>query len=150
MKYFVSESGEYFAYEDDVEAPAGFTAVTEEDAVFATRLMTPAEQLAQAIADRRYIEETSGITINGVKIDTGRDSQALITGAALSAMLDSSYLCTWKTVSGPVQLSAAQLLAIAKAVRAHVQACFDREADLLAAVADGSITGEMLEEGWPT
>jgi len=34
-------------------------------------------------------------------------------------------------------------------VRAFVQACFNREAELLGAVADGSITAEMLEEGWP-
>ena len=38
---------------------------------------------------------------------------------------------------------------VASTVRAFVLASFDREAVLLGAVADGSITAEMLEEGWP-
>lgn len=38
---------------------------------------------------------------------------------------------------------------VASAVRAFVQASFDREAVLLGAVADGSITAEKPEQGWP-
>lgn len=102
------------------------------------------------IARARYGHETAGIKVNGIRIDTDRDSQALITGAALSAMLDGSYVCTWKTRDGPVQLTANQLLAIAAAVRFHVQACFDRECALLTALADGAFTDAILSEGWPT
>lgn len=104
---------------------------------------------ATLISARRYQMETAGISVSGLFIDTSRDSQALITGAALSAFMDNSYTCNWKTDGGFVQLSAQDLIAIAKLVRAHVQACFDREADLLAAVKDGSYTAAMLEEGWP-
>ena len=50
---------------------------------------------------------------------------------ALKAMQDSEYSCRWKGVDGFVELTAPQILAIADAVRAHVQACFDREAELL-------------------
>jgi hypothetical protein len=82
-------------------------------------------------------------------IDTGRDSQALITGAAVGAMLDADYVLRWKTLAGLVELTGAQIIAVASAVRAFVQGCFDREADLLAAVEDGSITAEMLDESWP-
>lgn len=105
--------------------------------------------IATLISARRYQMETAGISVSGVFIDTSRDSQALITGAALSAFMDSSYTCNWKTDGGFVQLSAQDLIMIAKLVRAHVQACFDREADLLAAVKGGSYTAAMLEEGWP-
>jgi len=49
-----------------------------------------------------------------------------------------------------VELGAAQVLAVARAMRAHVQSCFDREAELLAAVSEGVIEVEMLEEGWPS
>lgn len=42
------------------------------------------------------------------------------------------------------------MLAAAWAVRAHVQAYFDREAELLAALSEGVIEVEMLEEGWPS
>jgi hypothetical protein len=51
-------------------------------------------------------------------------------------------------VAGFVDLTAQQIIGVASAVRAFVQASFDREA-VLGAVADGSITAEMLEEGWP-
>jgi len=64
-------------------------------------------------------------------VRTDRESQALITGAALKAMQDSEYSCRWKGVSGFIELTAPQILAIADAVRAHVQGCFDREAELL-------------------
>lgn len=101
------------------------------------------------IASIRYDHETAGISVNGVRISTDRESQALVTGAALSAILDSSYVCTWKALDGPVQVDARQLLALAAAVRTHVQACFDRECELLAAAADGTLTDSMLMEGWP-
>lgn len=45
-------------------------------------------------------------------------------------MLDSAYTCRWKTASGFIELNAQQLLAIATAIRAHVQACFEHEAEL--------------------
>lgn len=64
-------------------------------------------------------------------------------------MLDPVYSVRWKTVACFVDLAAQQIIGVDSAVLAFVQACFDREAVLLGAVADGSITAEMLEEGWP-
>jgi hypothetical protein len=106
-------------------------------------------QYPARISSSRYDAETAGITINGMFIDTGRDSQALITGAALSAMIDPDYVCNWKTSEGFVQLDAQALIAIAQAIRAHVQACFDREAVLLTALENGSFVEDMLNGGWP-
>lgn len=103
------------------------------------------------IAAARYARETAGTTVNGVLIDTGRDSQALITGAALVAMLDSGYSLNWKTENGFIHLTALEIIAVAQAVRAHVQACFDREAELCALV-DAAETPEDLDEiviSWP-
>lgn len=109
----------------------------------------PPEDWPAAIAARRYQAEIAGITVNGLSIDTPRDSQSLITGAALQATLDSTYTCRWKTAGGFVDLSAQQILDLATAVRAHVQACFDREAELLDQLAAGTLTPNMLEQGWP-
>lgn len=110
----------------------------------------PAHDWPALIAARRYTAETAGTTVEGMPIDTGRDSQGLITGAAVAAMLDPAYSVRWKTVAGFVDLTAQQIIGVASAVRAFVQASFDREAVLLDAVADGTITAEMLEEGWPS
>jgi hypothetical protein len=112
-------------------------------------LPTPSPDWPLLISTRRYKSETSGITVNTMPIATDRDSQGLITGAAVAALLDSDYSLNWKISAGFVELNAVQILSLASAVRAHVQASFDREAQLLAAVADGSITAAMLEEGWP-
>ena len=101
------------------------------------------------IAARRYTAETSGTVIAGMPIDTDDRSKTLINGAALRAYRNTDYVLRWKTSDGFVDLPAAQVLAIADAVSEHVQLCFDREDALLVAVADGSITAEMLEEGWP-
>ena len=96
------------------------------------------------IAHARWAAETGGITLQGMTIRTDRESQALITGAALKAIQDAEYSCSWKTDGGFVQLSAPQILAIADAVRAHVQECFDHEQCLLFAL-DGAETPDDLE-----
>lgn len=106
-------------------------------------------EVAQQIAARRYDAETAGITVNGLQIDTGRDSQALITGATVQAMLDPAYSLRWKTPAGFVDLTAEQIIGVARAARAHVQACFDREAELLDALEAGTFAPEMLDQGWP-
>ena len=108
-----------------------------------------AAQWADQIAARRFEVETGGVTMAGVQINTERDSQSLLTGAAFAASIDPDYRIKWKAETGFVDLSAQQIIGVASAVRAFVQACFNREAELLGAVADGSITSQMLEEGWP-
>ena len=54
------------------------------------------------IASVRFEAETAGI--DGIRTD--RESQSLITGAALKAMQDSTYTCKWKGVDGFVELTA--------------------------------------------
>ena len=83
----------------------------------------------EQIASDRYDDEISGIEVNGVKINTERDSQALITGAALAAMRDNSYTLKWKSENGFIELNSEQVIAMANLVREHVQNCFNREAE---------------------
>lgn len=92
------------------------------------------------IAAARFEAETAGI--DGIKTD--RESQALITGAALKAMQDEKYSCRWKTESGFVELTALQISAVADAVRTHVQGCFNREAELLPLI-EAATSPEELE-----
>ena len=102
-----------------------------------------------AIAERRWEREVGGIVVAGLTIATDDRSKLLINGAAVEAMLDLNYQMQWKTPSGFVELTASQVLAVARAVRAHVQACFDREAELLASLDAGTFESGMLDEGWP-
>ena len=103
----------------------------------------------ELFAQTRFLHETHGIAIEGLNIETTRDSQALIASTGLSAILDPEYRCNFKTLDGFVEIGAEQILVIAKAVRGHVQACFDRELDLLRALEARTYKDEMLAEGWP-
>lgn len=105
--------------------------------------------LAEQISSRRFIAEVSGTIFDGVSFETTRDSQSLIAGAALAAVIDPKYSCNWKSGGEFIHLDSSQLIGAASAVRLHVQSCFDREKELLSAINDGVFTEEMLGEGWP-
>jgi len=106
------------------------------------------EDKLNEIAIARFGQETGGVVFQGMTIDTSRESQSLITGAALQATIDSSYVCRWKTSAGFVELTSAMILAVAVAVRTHVQACFDREAGLLPKVAAAATVDDVNEITW--
>jgi len=129
----------------------GWAAVTDvviSDAPDEIVLQDARDSKKAEIAAARWEAETAGIDVNGFTVRTDRESQALITGAALKAMQDSEYSCRWKGVSGFIELTAPQILAIADAVRAHVQSCFDREAELVALIEAAESPGEVEEITW--
>lgn len=101
------------------------------------------------MATARYVEETVGITVSGAEIKTDRESQSLITGAALQATQNSDYTTPWKCSNGFVTLTAAQILAIAQAVRAHVEAAFAKEATVDAQIEVATTEAELDAIVWP-
>lgn len=122
-----------------------------------TKMITTADKFValkeskkREIANARYTAETGGVTIDDMRIATDRDSQSLITGAALAATMDSGYTLNWKTVSGFVELTAAQIIAVAQAVRAHVQICFDIEATLMPQIEAATDEETLNNIVWPT
>jgi hypothetical protein len=106
-----------------------------------------AKKLAE-IAAARYVEETGGITGSGLSIDTSRESQGLITGAALQATIDPAYSCRWKTAGGFVELTSEAVIAVAVAVRAHVQWCFNREAELTSVIESAETVEDVEAVSW--
>jgi len=100
------------------------------------------------IKARRDMAIAGGITLGGIGFATDDVSQHRIMGAALAALIDPEYSVQWKTPDGFVTLDAQTIIGAAQAVRAHVQACFDREAQLLAARAAGEAYD--LAAGWPS
>lgn len=107
------------------------------------------QTLVSSIAAHRHQAEVGGITVFGVRVETDDRSKLLINGAALEATIDPTYVLQWKTPDGFIWLTAQQVIGISRAVRAHVQACFDREAELLAELEAGTFTEAMLDQGWP-
>ncbi len=112
-------------------------AETERDAVaseITTHPLTVAEMLSQ-LKSARDAAIARGIEVNGLRVQTDDLSQSRLTAAALAAQLDPGATVRWKLAGGEfVDLAAAQIIALALAVRTHVQACFDREAELAEAI----------------
>ncbi len=106
------------------------------------------ERKRSEIAAARWEAETAGIDVNGFTVRTDRESQALITGAALQAIVDYDYECRWKTSDGFVHLSAEQIKYIAQIVRLHVQSCFDREAELCGLIEAATSPEELGAIVW--
>lgn len=99
----------------------------------------PPIDLAAYAADARWRKETGGITVGGHQIDTSRESQGLINGAFNLAQDDPETVIMFKTAGGFVTLDAATVIAIGRAVGKHVQACFAREAEVLAAITASAV-----------
>ncbi len=119
-------------------------------------LMIPAEiraaeaerEIRAAIRARRDTAIAAGTVVAGLPVATDDAAQQRLMGAVVAAMLDPGRPVQWKLASGRfVTLDPAQLFAMAQAVRAHVQACFDHEAGLLAALAAGTAVDPLA--GWP-
>lgn len=107
--------------------------------------------LPDTIAARRYEAEVAGITVNGTRVQTDRETRAILTGAALQAGRQPERAFRWKGPDGFVPLDSPTVLAIADAVSDYVQACFDREAALLAEVDEAEDPlGVDIESDWPS
>lgn len=115
--------------EDGVEAPDYDIGPLEPGEGETPLTLAKARKLRELAAER-YKAEIAGAEVNGIKISTDDLSQSKIAGAALAATQDTDYTCRWKTENGFVTLTATQIVAVATAVRSHVQAQFDREYEL--------------------
>ncbi len=101
------------------------------------------------LANARWEEEVGGLVLpNGMEVKTDRESQALMTGASLKALQDPEYTCNWKGANGWVVLDAMTIMYIGEAVRAHVQACFDKEMALSEAVVRATTDDQIQAITW--
>ena len=95
-------------------------------------LATPAD-----IAAARWRVENGGVAVavsTGThRFDTTRENRSMWLALQLQAQANPTLSQGWKTLDhGFVVLAAADILAVCAAVYAHVEACFAREAQLIA------------------
>ncbi|MBT2321284.1 DUF4376 domain-containing protein [Variovorax paradoxus] len=107
--------------------------------------------LLAAVAERRWLLQTEGLTLpGGVRVKT---DQGAIASAISDAELAGLEAVDFKAVSGWVTLSVTQLRDAARAVALHIQACFSAERAHAAAI--GALTGIEAalaydtSKGWP-
>jgi hypothetical protein len=95
--------------------------------------MPDAAALRAYAATARWRKETAGIAVGGLTVATDDRSKALIQGAYLQAQRDPAFTAQWKTASGSfVTMGATEIEAVALTVSAHIQACFVKEAAVVA------------------
>lgn len=108
--------------------------------------------LLEQLAAVRYGAETAGVAWRGWPVATDRDSRpnliAAYQSAAAGLRQDGGV---WKFADGVARpLTNAEVQSMALAVLAHVQRCFDREAELAAQVRAAIIPDEgVIVTGWP-
>lgn len=112
-------------------------------------------ELKTAITKHRYQVESGGIVVGGNRFATDRESQIKYVAVAfeLSYSDPQTYSITWKTEDAQfVVLNLAEMVAVVGAVRTHVQACFNKEAEYHALV-DSATRSELevfdFSAGWP-
>lgn len=108
-----------------------------------------------ALAAKRWEKEAGGIVFNGMTVATDAVSQTKIIGAVVGAQMDPQSTIQWKMADGSFStLDATAVLAMAMAVRAHVQACFDNEAEIRVLIQAAGTKEELdaidIDAGWPS
>lgn len=92
------------------------------------RLTKNKPDLLAYLANARWLREQSGITFGGFNISTDRVSQAMINGAVAYLNIDPTVRdIEFKTGNGFATIGKNDMINMAKAVAAHVQACFSVE-----------------------
>lgn len=133
-----------------------FETQEEEDDYVEMWMNTRRTDIMPALADRRWQAEVGGTTVGGIPVSTDRESQSKLTAAFVQADKNPAFnIPNWKVAPGTfVTLDATTIIALGNAVTAHVQACFDREAELcneiLNAVDDVDLAAIDINSGWPS
>lgn len=123
--------------------------------VWATLEEYKAERIAE-VAQKKWEVETGGLTVEGVFIDTTRESQSMITGAYNFALLNQStpdWTIDFRASTGWITLTASEMIGIGAAVAAHVQASFTRyralEESITACTTVAEVAAIDINIGWP-
>lgn len=85
------------------------------------------DQATKRVTQMRWAKETSGISLQGMRIDTALSDQNRLTTVIANAQLAGLEALDFKAASGWVTLTLTEVQAIAAAIALHVQRCFSAE-----------------------
>lgn len=114
------------------------------------------EELKQDVTNKRYVVEVGNTRIANNLYSTDRESQTKYVAVAveISQSNAETFSITWKTADQQfVSLNAPQMLEVISGVRAHVQNCFNKEAEYytLIETADNAVLANTdFSAGWPS
>jgi hypothetical protein len=154
-KYYVDGVGNFLGgYDESIEPQEGWVEVTDlPESGFqiwnGTQWTWPKERLKALLAEQRYNKEIGGITVGELPIPTDDRAKTLIAGkyAKVVEENDPGATFTIKVAGSFLTITNADLITIFNTVNAHVQACFDAEAVVYAAIdADEVTTPEEIAD----
>ena len=103
----------------------------------------------EEIAAARYATETGGMDFYGVSIATDDRSKSLIYAAYGEAAQNPNFVDRWKGSDGVFRpVDAITIIALYGALRAHVSACFAKEAALLDILAECENREKISQISW--
>ncbi len=93
----------------------------------------------------------NSVTVNGVIVSTTADGRVDLAGAVQLAQLVPGHVFDWVCVTGPIQLTAAQVAALGVAVGQWVQAVYTVYGKIVTGINDGTITttAQIDAASWP-
>ena len=104
-------------------------------------------------ASKRWERENAGVEVGGRNFATDERTRTVLIGSRIVAKEDATYTVEWKFADGFATLTAAELIAAANAVGAHVRACFAAERMHVAAIEALSDAQAVIDYdtsvGWP-
>jgi hypothetical protein len=104
-------------------------------------------------ASKRWERENAGVDVGGRSFATDERTRTVLIGSRIVAKEDATYTVEWKFADGFATLTAAELIAAANAVGAHVRACFAAERMHVAAIEALSDAQAVIDYdtsvGWP-
>ncbi|MRX32804.1 DUF4376 domain-containing protein [Aminobacter sp. MDW-2] len=106
-----------------------------------------------SLAAKRWEVENGGMVVGGMAVFTDDRSKLLINGAYRKAEKDPAVIINFKSAAGWVTLDAATAIALGDALFDHIQASFDRESVLTAAIVAAATKPALdaidINGGWP-
>lgn len=108
------------------------------------------EELASTLEQHEY----GGVTYNGNRFATDKDSQIKYLGILVSAITDPNYTVQFKTLDKSyVELNALEVNQLCMTVKNHIQNCFNNDARLTELIKSATTVEELnnidLDSGWP-
>lgn len=131
--------------------------------VFGNPVQQAQRTALEALRQRKWQAKESGITVNGIKINTDSKGQETISGALLNVLIDPTFKARWKSAAVKpdgtavwVELGKAEIMALAGALTEHTEGCFAveeaKQAEIAALESAEAVTEWLesrLDAGWP-
>lgn len=138
-----SDMGEVCVYQEHTDDWSAVLSILNTEGVSVTPYGGPDPKvvLRRYAAAQRWAKEGAGTPVNGVTVQTDRDSRTQLACKRTLAQASSGYTANWKLGDGSFVIwNATQLIAAANAADNYAQSCFDKEATAVAAINAGTAT----------